>query len=209
LATFGALAAVVLTLTVLGALDRPASTGEAWTPRQIAGVTLIESTDRCARCHTPEGIASPVEAGTITRPPDWLASHVADPIVIAPGLRQAPFTSQADTSAIVDALGRMRSAAPPAIDPAVADVIVTVNRECLVCHTIDGGGGSDGPDLSAVGLRLDAAAIALQIADPYAVKPDSGMPPFGGMMTPERIREIAEWLAARGGTGLTPSRQRP
>jgi ubiquinol-cytochrome c reductase cytochrome b subunit len=209
LATFGALAAVVLTLTVLGALDRPASTGEAWTPRQVAGVTLIESTDRCARCHAPEGIASPVEAGTITRPPDWLASHVADPIVIAPGLRQAPFTSQADTSAIVDALGRMRSAAPPPIDPAVADVIVTVNRECLVCHTIDGGGGSDGPDLSAVGLRLDAAAIALQIADPYAVKPDSGMPPFGGMMTPERIREIAEWLAARGGTGLTPSRQRP
>jgi hypothetical protein len=35
------------------------------------------------------------------------------------------------------------------------------------------------------------------------------MPPFGGMMTPERIREIAEWLAARGGTGVTPSRQRP
>lgn len=195
LAVFGAVCTAVLTLTVLGAMDRPAPVGSAWTPREIAGVTLIETTDRCARCHAPEGVANPIEAGAFSRARDWLTAHVADPIAIAPGVRPAPFTNEADTSAIVAALVRMRSGVPPRIDPAEADVIVDVNRQCLQCHTIGGAGGAEGPDLSAVGSRFDADAIARQISNPYEANASSEMPPFGQMMTPERIREIAQWLA--------------
>lgn len=197
LSVFGAGLAAVCVLTVLGAMDAPAASNGGWHPREVAGVALIQDTDRCTRCHTEDGLAAPLEAGNITRAPDWLAAHVADPIAIAPGVRQPPFSNQEDNRAIVAALARLRSGAPPEITAADASVAVIVNRECLVCHTIDGVGGTDGPNLSAVGARLDEAAIARQITDPFAARPDALMPGFDGLLRPEEIQAIAEWLARR------------
>jgi mono/diheme cytochrome c family protein len=142
-------------------------------------------------------MAAPVEAGNITRPPDWLASHAADPIAIAPGVRQPPFSNQEDTRAIVAALARMRSSSPPAVTEAEADTLVTFNRECLVCHTVDGAGGTDGPDLSNISATLDAAAIAAQIRNPFARNADTMMPAFEGILTDDQIRGLAEFQSRR------------
>lgn len=197
LSVFGAGLAAACMLTVLGALDRPAVDPAVWHPRELAGVVLMRTSDRCARCHAADGLAAPIEAGNITRGPDWLDAHVADPIAIAPGVRQPPFSNQEDNRAIAAALARMRSSSPPAVDGTVAAVVVTVNRECLVCHTIDGVGGTDGPNLSDVGERMDAAAVAQQITDPLAVRADALMPGFEGLLSPEEIQAIARWLAER------------
>jgi mono/diheme cytochrome c family protein len=75
--------------------------------------------------------------------------------------------------------------------------LTIVNRECLECHRIDGVGAEEGPDLSDVGSRFDAAAIERQITNPYIANPDSMMPAFEGLLSPEEIRAIAEWLARR------------
>lgn len=197
LAGFTAGAAGLVTLTLLGAKDRPVSSPDSWSIREQAGAALMASHDRCGRCHTAGQIAGPIEAGRITKAPDWLAMHVADPIVIAPGLREAPPVNERETTAILAALVRMRAGASPSIDPTTARVMVTLNGSCLGCHQIDGAGGTEGPDLSHVGQKADAASIARRVTEPRNVDPAAEMPAFGGKLTPDEIHAIAVWLAAR------------
>jgi ubiquinol-cytochrome c reductase cytochrome b subunit len=197
LAMFAAGLGAAAMLTVLGAMDQPAVQAPVWNVREIAGATLIDSDDRCTRCHGPDGIAAPIEPGRIGRQPDWLAAHVADPIAIAPGVREPPLSNEADTRAIAAALTRMRSTAPPHVDPREAGILIIINRECLECHTIGGVGAREGPDLSGVGGRLGADAIERRITNPNDVQEDAMMPAFGGTLAPGEIRAIAEWLARR------------
>jgi mono/diheme cytochrome c family protein len=184
-------------LTLLGARDRPPAATAGWNVQEQAGAALMTADNRCSRCHSADGVAAPIEAGHLSRPADWIAAHVADPEMIAAGLRPTPNTNQRDTAAILAALARMRGEAPPAIDPQIAHVDVLVNRHCLGCHRIDGVGGKEGPDLSAVGGKYDATSIARRINNPLDVKPDAEMPAFGGKLTPQEMQAIAAWLAAR------------
>jgi ubiquinol-cytochrome c reductase cytochrome b subunit len=189
--------AAAVTLTVLGALDRPPVPTTAWDVRELAGVALIGTSDRCTRCHGPDRVAAPIEPGTISRPADWLAAHVTDPIAIAPGVREAPASNEFEVAALVAALGRIRSEPAPSIDPVTARAVVAFNRECLACHTVDGIGGRQGPNLSAVGRTMDATTIERRIINPFDVQIDATMPPFDGVLARETIHAIAQWLAAR------------
>jgi ubiquinol-cytochrome c reductase cytochrome b subunit len=196
LALFTAGLAAVATLTALGAMDRPPAANGAWNVRELAGVSLM-ATDRCTRCHSADGLAAPVVAGRIGQSMDWLRAHVADPEVIAPGIRDAPPTNQNDTLAIQAALARMRSTSPPPVEASTAHVLVLVNRFCLSCHIIDGIGGHDGPELSHVGAKLDSTTIERRIINPLDVKPDAQMPSFATKIDPADIGAIAVWLAER------------
>ena len=53
---------------------------------------------------------------------------------------------------------------------------------CLACHQMpipeEPDHGDIGPDLSHVGLRLDAAQLAARIRDPKTINPDTIMPSF-------------------------------
>jgi ubiquinol-cytochrome c reductase cytochrome b subunit len=191
--------AAVTTLTSLGAMDRPstAATG-AWNLQEVAGATLMDTSAQCSKCHNAaSAIAGPIEAGHIGRPADWLATHVVDPEVIAPGVRQPPATNPRDMAAILAALARLRSGPAPELDPSTRQAAVLINQNCLTCHLVDGIGGAEGPELSHVGLKYDAASIAKRVNNPVDVKADAEMPPFGGKLTPAQIQTIATWLAAR------------
>ncbi len=197
LTTFVGGLAGVAALTYLGSRDKPAEAAAGWNVRELAGAALMAADDRCSTCHKADGVAAPIEAGHLSRPADWLAAHVADPQMIAPGLRPPPESNQRDTAAILAALARMRGEAPPAMTPEASHVDVLLNRNCLGCHLIDGVGGTEGPDLSKVGTKYDAASIARRVNNPVDVKPDAEMPAFGGKLTPDEIHAIAGWLAAR------------
>jgi ubiquinol-cytochrome c reductase cytochrome b subunit len=197
LGAFTAGLAGLTTLTVLGARDRPVAAPASWNVRELAGVALLTTGDRCASCHNASGAAAPIEAGRIGRPADWLAMHVADPIVIAPGLREPPESNERDNVAMLAALARMRSGETPPAGAAVAAPFVTINRSCIGCHTIDGVGGDEGPDLSQAGKDADAPTIERRITEPRSVDPGAQMPAFGGRLTPAEIHAIAVWLAAR------------
>jgi ubiquinol-cytochrome c reductase cytochrome b subunit len=193
----GGLAAVV-TLTTLGARDTPAAAAGAgeWSVTERAGAVLLTTGDRCAKCHNDaNGVAPAIETGHIRQPADWIASHVADPEMIVPGLRPAPQTNDRDTKAILVAIARLRSEAPPAMDAATAQATVLFNRNCSSCHKIGGVGGTGGPKLDTVGTKLDVATIARRVVDPVSVQPDAEMPAFGKKLTPEEIDVIAKWLA--------------
>jgi ubiquinol-cytochrome c reductase cytochrome b subunit len=197
LSTFATGLAVVVTLTAMGAADRPAPPASGWTVQELAGVALIATGDRCQRCHGPDHIAPAIEPGSITRPPDWLAGHVADPIVIAPGVREAPQTNEFDTAALVAALARLRSAPAPPIDDTTRAAVIVFNRECLSCHRLEGLGGREGPDLTGIGAKRSAAEIERRVINPFDVQADAQMPGFDGVLSRDQIRAVAEWLARR------------
>ncbi|HXG52734.1 MAG TPA: c-type cytochrome [candidate division Zixibacteria bacterium] len=68
-----------------------------------------------------------------------------------------------------------------------------VNRYfCLGCHRIDGEGGDEGPDLSAVGSHRDWLWLYAHLARPQGVVAGSTMPVYA--MTREEIRDITIYL---------------
>jgi len=196
LGAFAAGVTGVIALTVLGALDRSSRTS-SWSVRELAGAVLLTSGDRCTKCHRADGAAAPIEAGRISRAQDWLAMHVADPEVIAAGLREPLPSDEREIAAIGAALARLRAGPAPMLDDPTRRIMVVMNATCLGCHIIDGVGGTDGPELSKVGRLYDAASIERRIVNPAAVKPGAQMPALGGKLTPEEIRDIARWLAAK------------
>jgi ubiquinol-cytochrome c reductase cytochrome b subunit len=197
LGTFAAGFTAVGVLTYLGAKDRPDHAEGAWTLRELAGAALALTDARCTSCHGPDQVAQAIQPGRLKQPPSWLNAHVVDPLVIAPGLREAPETNHADTEAIQAALARMRSGHPPVVDGGTRQVYVLVNRHCLNCHIIGGVGGKEGPDLTAAGLKLGADQIEQRIIDPKSQQENAQMPALGDRISPEDIKRIAAWLAAR------------
>lgn len=192
----GALVAAVTTLTVLGALDKPASISAGWNVQQQAGLALM-SGSTCAACHNPTGLAPVIDPMRVSRPSDWIAGHLLDPQMIAPGLRDAPPSNEHDHNAILAALARGRSGPGPALSAEEAAPIVLFNRNCLRCHEMGGVGGDEGPELDGVGSKITEPNLIKQITTPLAVKPDGEMPAFEGKLTPEEIQTIARWLARK------------
>lgn len=197
LAVFSAGCATLAGLTLFGAMDRPEQPATGWNLREMAGAALIETDIRCTSCHGPERLASSIQPGRISRAPEWLNAHVLDPQVIAPGVREAPPTDPPDTAAIQAALARLRSGAAPPADAGQRRIQILVNRFCLNCHLVGGVGGKDGPDLSAIGLKLGADQIETRIIDPKVMQADAQMPSLAAKINAEDIKLIAAWFAAR------------
>jgi mono/diheme cytochrome c family protein len=142
-------------------------------------------------------MADPIGARKITRPPDWLATHVADPEVIAPGVREAPAGNEREVAAIVAYVRRISNGEllpASASDPIASQVYA---RYCIGCHVVDGDGGTDGPDLSRAGRDRSGEWLRRWIFQPTAIKPDAEMPAFGKRLRPEELDAIADDLSRR------------
>jgi ubiquinol-cytochrome c reductase cytochrome b subunit len=200
-ATVAGLLAVVM-LTTLGWRDRPAAAAspDAWTLREVGGRAFVERR-ACAKCHSDTGAADSLELVAMTRGPEWLAGHVIDPEMIAPGLRQPPATlHEREVAAIVAYVRRLsrldnRTHAP--FEPRMQMAAAVYARYCIGCHVIDGEGGDDGPDLSDAGSKHDIETLRTWITDPEAVDPDAEMPAFGKRLSAAELDAIAGYLAAR------------
>ena len=191
--------AAVVTLTVLGWRDRPqnASVSGAWTLREIGGRVFVERS-ACARCHSPAGMADPLEGLTSSRGAEWIEGHVLDPEMIAPGLRKAPAPPDERSVAAIVAYVRRLSRQPfPDVQPQVQTAAAVHARYCIGCHVIDGEGGKDGPELSQVGSKHDVNVLRRLIADPTSVKEDAEMPAFVKRLSPAELDAISAYLAAR------------
>lgn len=193
LTCLGALVATIATLTVMGAMDKPPVAGGEWNVREQAGLVLM-SGSACSACHGDTGRAAPIDPLRVSKPRDWVAGHLLDPEMIAPGLRDAPPTNQYDNEAILAALARGRTGDLPMPSTADASVAVLFNRQCLRCHVMGPIGGKEGPALTSIGARISEAGIVKQITTPLAVKPDGEMPAFEGKLTREEIGALARWL---------------
>jgi nitric oxide reductase subunit C len=89
------------------------------------------------------------------------------------------------------------SAPPPRISPEDRLASHVFATRCVACHTIDGDGGKEGPDLSHEGKKQDAAWLTRWITDPSAVDPDAEMPSFKGKLTDAEMQALSAYLANR------------
>jgi len=69
------------------------------------------------------------------------------------------------------------------------------NGKCIECHTINGEGGSSGPNLTSVGSRRSREYIVQQIKDPKSHNPSTDMPAFGTRLSERDINALADYLA--------------
>ncbi len=71
-------------------------------------------------------------------------------------------------------------------------------EHCMGCHALGGSGGSIGPALDDVGIRMDAQAIARWVADPQAVRPGATMP-AQKQLSAQQLQQVGEFLANQKG----------
>jgi mono/diheme cytochrome c family protein len=191
--------AAVVTLTVLGWRDSPSSgaSSETWRLSEIGGRTFAQNA-ACARCHSETGLADPLEGMPTARGPEWVAGHIMDPEMIAPGIRETPTALNEREVAAMVAYARRAARQPyPGFPPQTEEAAAVFARFCVRCHTVDGDGGTDGPDLSHAGSKHDAATLRRWIVDPELVDPNAEMPAFGERLSASQLEAIAGYLAGR------------
>ena len=191
--------AAIIGLTTLGWRDRPvsAASSDTWSLREIGGRAFAQKLN-CQRCHSESGMTDPLENGPSTRGPEWVAGHLADPEMIAPGVREPPTVVHEREAAAVVAYVRRASREPyPGYPPAMEASATVFARHCIGCHKIEGDGGTDGPDLTHEGTKHDAATLRRWIVDPELVDPEAEMPAFGDRLSDAQLNAISEYLASR------------
>lgn len=70
---------------------------------------------------------------------------------------------------------------------------------CAYCHSINGQGGTLGPDLSMVGARRDHDWLVAHLMNPKEVTPGSAMPRLN--LLPAEVDHLTAYLATQGGHG--------
>ncbi len=188
----------VTILTTLGWRDRPISAaGASWSMREIGG-RAITAYSGCTKCHSTTGMADPLESVAFSRGAEWLSGHVADPEMIAAGLREPPTTrSEREIAAVVAYVRRITRDPYPGYPQNIETAATVWARYCVGCHVIDGDGGKEGPELSKAGAEHDLPTLKKWIEDPEAVDPLAEMPAFADRLTPEQLDAIASYLASR------------
>ena len=160
---------------------------------------LNVSARREPRVDLPQ-LASPIEILRLRKDPEWLISHVRDPQVIVPGLREPPpgGMNEGQARSIASYLRKLRVGVPvPAMPVETRLASLVIGRHCASCHLVDGEGVSVGPDLTRVGARHDTAWLRDWISQPDAVDPSANMPAFGGALTLQEMTAIVNYLALR------------
>jgi ubiquinol-cytochrome c reductase cytochrome b subunit len=77
---------------------------------------------------------------------------------------------------------------------------------CIACHSINGAGGSVGPDLSGERSKgRDSAWLVRQIRDPRSGNPNSIMPAFT-TLTDRQVNDLADYLLGRTPPSVNPDK---
>jgi mono/diheme cytochrome c family protein len=176
----------------------------------------IFRSQNCAACHRHHAIqprltnAAPdlaLEGKRVNR--DWLENFLRHPVALRPfgyrpgdGSRMPDFRLSAGeaselTTFLASNSGEETNAFRPvalsAFAKRKAELLLSEKLSCLGCHRLGEKGGRIGPDLAAVGTRLQPDYIYRMIRDPRALNPHTIMPRIP--MSEELIRLISNFLA--------------
>jgi len=185
----------------------------ALTDSAIRGKHLWD-TSNCMGCHTilGEGAYYAPELTQVVerRGKEWIRIFLRDPEAMFPGQRkmqQYDFTEEQITDVIaflewiggIDTNGfppepDLRPASMPAVATTAGPTPDYFGTVCIACHSVAGTGGTVGPVLDGVGLRMTRAELDRWLADPQAVKPGTAMP---NLALPDSTRnELVTWLVS-------------
>ena len=188
-------------LTVMGLRDTPGhSASEGWSPLAVAGSEFVTD-KRCTSCHRLGGVSIEITGLAMLKDPDWLLSHVRDPQMIAPGLREPPSGSMSPGQAqsVLSYTKRVRAGKPlaPAMDADTKTASLVLGRYCATCHMIDGEGSPGAPDLTHIGARHDAKWLHDWISAPDEIDAGANMPGFRDFLSEDQMNALVKYLAAR------------
>ena len=201
LAAFTLVGLAAAALTFLGLKDSPEHSDPArFGPLAIAGAEFVHDS-RCESCHRAGGAASPIADVRLMRDQDWVLAHIADPETIAPGSRKPPLGGMRSSQArsILSYFQHVRAGGQLPATVADRQAILVFGAWCAGCHILDGEGVKNGPDLTHAGEKRDLSWLRKWIADPESIESSAEMPSFEDKLTPEELRAVAEYLAARKG----------
>jgi len=71
---------------------------------------------------------------------------------------------------------------------------IYAEKQCTICHAIQGKGGKLGPELTDVGAKRDAKWLKTFMRDPKAVLPKAKMLPFHG--NAEELEALVAYLSS-------------
>jgi ubiquinol-cytochrome c reductase cytochrome b subunit len=81
-----------------------------------------------------------------------------------------------------------------------AGAVLYKGQGCADCHTIDGEGGDEGPDLTEVGTKHSIAWLHSFVEEPGRFHEDSDMPSFGPPnLSHQEIEELTRYLSTKIG----------
>lgn len=174
--------------------------------------------DQCMSCHTIAGRGGnkgpDLSAIGTVRDKNWLFQAIGAPGAVGLDGERMPSFQGDLTEAQIEDLSRYLAAqngqgAPAGGQVAQAlaggsaavayskDAPFLFQRYCGGCHMINGSGGTEGPDLSAVGTYRDAEFLTKVIRNPSEVIKGAEMPRFDDKLKPETIQDLANYLAAQ------------
>ena len=65
------------------------------------------------------------------------------------------------------------------------------DKQCRNCHAVGGEGGRRGPDLSAVGSRMDEPELVRQV-----IQGGGNMPAYGDNLSPQEVKALVSYLVS-------------
>jgi ubiquinol-cytochrome c reductase cytochrome b subunit len=81
--------------------------------------------------------------------------------------------------------------------------VVFQNKQCRNCHALEGVGGTRGPDLTDVGLRLTREQLIDQVSN--GTPGGGNMPAYGKQMSPAEMTALVHFLVRLRPVGTKPA----
>jgi ubiquinol-cytochrome c reductase cytochrome b subunit len=164
-------------------------------PEQLAAIGYFRK-DNCSQCHVlgRSSSAPDLAKEPSSKSADWLLGHFAKP---DPDGAESQLTAAQRKSLVVlvskrDAKALDAWATAP--QDAVEGAMLFQTRQCNLCHTLNGVGGTLGPVLNGLAARHDRAWVLGHFVDPQKFVPGSKMPP---VRLPEReLALVTDYLLA-------------
>lgn len=203
-------ASIVIALLSLVRRDPPASrvTGDPaprpWTPQGEVGAIVARY--RCLSCHEAQGTGGRLSTVSLDRigsqlQPVYLAAFLREPGAVRVSLdvrmprmhmTEHEVAVLADYARRILIDDRLATWTPPAAGEERTGAVLYERLGCRACHTIARVGGYVGPDLTAVGRRLEPGWIAAWLAAPSRWKPGTLQPDYG--LRPDQVTALTAYL---------------
>jgi nitric oxide reductase subunit C len=180
-------------LEVTGALSAPSRPQGADNPLVIAGQKVYTDIN-CGYCHSINGVGGAIGpdlsnvSSQLTK--DQLTTYLKNPDLMVAGTLHPKLQFTPDE--LNGLVAYLQTLGPTVVYSAQAPKIFADN--CAKCHTINGVGGSTGPDLSQEGSHRDINFLQSFINDPKSVVAGTSMPAFHDTLNTDQIKEVAAYL---------------